>query len=251
MKIKLAVMSLVLFLGGCGLFGNNPSSVIGKYLKLSEKQENIEAMEKLYSERAKRELGAEKILADVLSAVDFGKQVSSAGGSMPFLKPEETINGEFATVTFFANPTWAANNDKNNQSKVLLVKENGEWKIYGFGQSGEPNPKWNSIYARELAIASYHYADLMKTRFTGKTITVEGDVNMVGDYQDDDSGSISIKTKYPESNSYILCKLKTGGKAFFEKAKEIEGKNIKIRGTVAAKDSSNAALVVLDNCAVQ
>ncbi len=256
MKIKLAIISLLLFLGGCGLFGNSPTLVVGKYLKLSEKKQNVEAMEKLVSERAKQELGAEKVLVDILSAIDFGSQVASMGESMPFLKPEETINGEFATVSFYIQPTWAAQNDKNNQNKALLVKENGEWKIYAFGQSGEPNPNFNSIFATEIAKAFWSHPDLMKTRLVGKTVIVEGDVNDVGFPSDDDSGSISLKTNNPSSGEgYLLCKLKSGAKALFEKNEKTKIQKIKLRGTVSAKDSSSAdtreAVVVLENCAVQ
>lgn len=256
MKIKLGVILLLLFLSGCSLFGNNPSSVVGKYLKLSEKSQNIEAMENLVSERAKRELGAEKVLVDILSAVDFGSQVASMGESMPFLKPEETIKGDLATVTFYTQPTWAAQNDKNNQNKALLVKENGEWKIYAFGQSGEPNPNFNSIFATEIAKAFRSHPDLMKTRLVGKTVIVEGDVKGVGDYKDDDSGSIGLKTSYSDSDDgYILCKLKSGGKALYEMNEKSKIQKIKLRGTISAKDSSDPisreAVVVLENCAVQ
>jgi hypothetical protein len=216
MKIKLGAILLILYLGGCGLFVNSPSSVIGKYLKLSEKEQNIEAMEKLFSERAKRELGAEKILVDILSAVSIGTAVASKGESMPYLKPEETINGDFATVSFYIHPTWAAQNDKNNQAKVLLVKENGEWKIYGFGQSGEPKPNQNSIFATELGKAYLIHPDLMSTRLTGKTIVVEGETKVVGFPDEDDSGSTSIKTSSSDSSQgYILCKYKTGAKALY------------------------------------
>lgn len=257
MKIKLGTIFLLLFLGGCGFLGNSPTSVVGKYLKLSEKSENIEAMENLVSERAKRELGAEKVLIDILSTTDYGTEVAALGESMPFLKPEETINGDLATVTFYMQPAWAAQNDKANQNKALLVKENGEWKLYAMGQSGEPNPKANSIHATEIAKAFWKHSDLMKTRLVGKTIVVEGDVNSVGDYNDDDSGSISLKTKlagYP-FEGYLLCKLKTGGKALYEKNKQAEIKTIKLKGTVSAKDSSDPvsseAAVVLENCSVQ
>lgn len=257
MKFRLGAILLLLFLGGCGLFGNSPTSVVGKYLKLSENKQNIEAMENLVSERAKRELGAEKVLIDILSATDFGTKVAATGESMPFLKPEETINSEFATVSFYTQPTWAAQNDKANQNKALLIKENGEWKIYAMGQSGEPNPKANSIYATEIARAFQTHPDLMKTRLIGKTIVVEGDVKGVGDYKDDDSGSIALKTAragYPDAG-YLLCKLKSGGKALYEKNKQAEIKTLKIKGTVVPKDPSDPvsseAVVVLENCAVQ
>jgi hypothetical protein len=259
MKIKFTVFLLLLMsLGGCGLLGNSPSSVVGKYLKLSEKEENIEAMEKLFSERAKSELGAEKILVDILSAINIGTRVASEGESMPYLKPEETINGDFATVAFYIHPSWAANNDKNNQVKALLIKENGDWKIYGFGQSGEPKPNAvvNSFDAAALSNAYLNHPDLMNARLTGKTIVVEGGVNIVGLYDEDDSGSLSLKTSDSDSNrGYILCKLKTGGKALYEKAEEVEKKKIKIKGTVVSKKSqdgdSSGAVFVLDNCTVQ
>ena len=240
MKIKLGAILLLLYLGGCGLLNNSPSSVVGKFLKLSEKTQNIEAMEKLFSERAKQELGAEKILIDVLSAVDVGTQIASTGESFPFLKPEETINGEFATVTFYIQPTWAAQNDKNNQAKSLLVKENGEWKIYAMGQSGEPNPNLNSIYATEIAKAFRTYPDLINTRLAGKTIVVEGDLASVNLNPDDDAGSLLIKTGFNgSSDGFGLCKLNSGAGALYEKTKPIENKKIKVKGVLAAKDPSD------------
>ena len=91
---------------------------------------------------------------------------------------------------------------------------------------------------------------------TGKTIFVEGDVNRVGLYDEDDSGSLSLKTGNSDSNGgYILCKLKTGGKALYEKAEEVEKKKIKVKGNIVSKNSagrdSSDAVFVLDNCTVQ
>jgi hypothetical protein len=257
MKIKLVAILLLLFLSGCGFLGNSPTSTVGKFLRLAEKSQNIEALEKLYSERAKRELGAEKILVDVVSAVDIGTKIAAIGESTPFLKPEETINGDFATVTFYTNPGFAEKNDKENRATVLLEKENGEWKIYGFGQSGEPNPKLNSIYAPELDKAFRNYPDLFKKRLIGKTIIVQGDVKSVEpDLDNNDYGSIIISTSQEENReNNIMCKIKSGIKALYEKHEKNPLKNIKVKGTIIEKDPNDITTawtaIVLDNCTVQ
>jgi hypothetical protein len=258
MKIKFGLLLLTLLMSGCGFPGNSPMSTVGKFLKLAEKSQNIEALEKLYSERAKRELGAEKILVDVISAVDIGTKIAAIGESTPFLKPEETLNGVFATVTFYTNPGFAEKNDKENRATVLLEKENGEWKIYSFGQSGEPNPKRNSIFASELTKTLRVFPDLFKTRLIGKTVIVEGDKVSLGMPDDDneDSGSIDISASYDRTNdNNITCRMKSGIKVLYDKNEKTPLKNIKVKGTIIAKDPNDIATawtaIVLDNCTVQ
>lgn len=256
MKIKILAILLFFFLSGCGLFGNSPTSVVSQFQKLAEKEQNIEAMEKLFSERAKRDLGAERVLIDILSAVDFGTKVAATGESMPFLKPEETINGEFATVTFYMIPTFADKNDVNNQAKVLLVKENGEWKIYAFGQKGEPqpNPVANSFHASQLYSSFLSQPTLLNKRLTGKIVVVKGYfLDTDAPDEKDTISAIKLKNTFNDStqaDGSIVCKFPDGARQPYAVTEKMSKAEVKIKGTVTAKDKSTTA-VILENCTIE
>lgn len=256
MKFKFGVVLLLCCLTGCDLFGNSPTSVVRNFQKLSEKEQNIEAMEKLYSERAKNELGAEWVLADVVEAVDFGTKVAAAGESLPFLKPTETINGEYATVTFYMQPAFAEKNDTNNQAKVLLVKENGEWKIYAFGQKDQPNPNpvANSFSAFGLSRSYLSHEELMNKRLVGKTVVIKGYFHDTGVPEDDGTISEIRLTNSlagsSDATGYFQCKFPAGTRQPYDVAEKMKRQEVTIKGTITAKDKF-LPVVVLENCAVQ
>lgn len=141
-KILILSLAVILNLTACSLFSSSPSAVVKKLMSNSESG-NIDGMVALWSEKAVKEIGADKLRKNSESFSDLCQSQLKQGQRLSIENLRETVNGDRARVFFIYG-----DRSKNNTVGMgfALLKENGAWKIFRAIDIGEESSPFDSSF---------------------------------------------------------------------------------------------------------
>jgi TonB family protein len=139
MKTKFLFLIPLLFLSGCSLIWS-PTATAKKFMASAEKGD-VDTMTSLFSSKAKRNLGLEKIRLDNQNFADMVRTAIKGGAKLKVAEVNEIVDHDNARVLLVYQDS-----DKSNSIDLdfALSRDNGAWKIemahYDSGQLGGPSP---------------------------------------------------------------------------------------------------------------